>query len=765
MTSPSIPLPAETISHENASPAPASTWRVALDGFARGALYAAILVSALLGLEYDFGFPRVIGAAVMGFLGFALVSAGEGLAILLWRLLSFVFSRLHWQRTLDRLTAVPAASVGRIAGAFIFIAGDILWPESFFQHITLPVAGEIFIVLASLIVMTVAVARMPGRTPLQQVALVGVPVLLLVAFAYWVIDPGFDDYLTPGPAAAAVTSTSLDNPGLPGPYTVKTLNYGSGQDIRRPIYGESTDLVTPVVDATSIYPGYSGLVASYFNWYWGFDFSRLPLNAMVWYPEGEGPFPLVLIVHGNHAMSDYSEPGYAYLGEHLASQGYITASVDQNFLNGLAFFDGEFEEMPVRAWLLLQHLQQWRTWNETPGHPFYGQVDLDRVALMGHSRGGEAAVWAEHLNSQAMEPVASVSSPNDFDFGIRGVVSIAPSDAYGGPGGRKARLDRANYLLLAGGHDGDTSILYGQQQYNRSRLRDNPGGFKALAYLYRANHGQFNSVWGDQDRGLFNSLLLNREPLLTGAEQEQAAKVLITSFLNAAVRDETEYRTVFNNPGTAASWLPAGVLVTQYRDHPFVRIDTNEGVSSVEATDITGATASALGTTQAKVEALKLRDGETNQGNKALRLAWDAGSEPTYVISLATDVASDLDVSPDGALAFSLASVPGVSQGARMVVELEAADGTVSQVAIEDLPDKAPLLPAYPVKANWLLGMNGFPGDQSAEEIVMQSFSIPVSAFHAGNEPFRIDQLSAIRFLFDGSEAGSIYIDDVGFSS
>ena len=47
----------------------------------------------------------------------------------------------------------------------------------------------------------------------------------------------------------------------------------------------------------------------------------------------EGTFPLVLIVHGNHLMNDYSDPGYEYLGRSLASKGYIFVSVDENFLN------------------------------------------------------------------------------------------------------------------------------------------------------------------------------------------------------------------------------------------------------------------------------------------------------------------------------------------------------------------------------------------------------------------------------------------------
>ncbi len=355
-------------------------------------------------------------------------------------------------------------------------------------------AGELAIVLTGFTVVMVALARMNGRSRPAQIALIGVPALLILAFVVWLFNPGFAGYVAALPETAVVPTLALENPGQPGPYTVQTLSYGSGVDGRRPEYGADASLITPAVDGSRIFSGYSSPVNAFFRWYWGFDFSQLPLNGLVWYPDGAGPFPLVLIVHGNHAMSDYSEPGYAYLGEHLASQGYIAVSVDENFLNGLLFFDGKFEEMPLRAWLLLQHLRQWQSWNETPGSLFNGKVDLERVALIGHSRGGEAVAWAEHLNRQAMEPVTAVSPTSDFGFGIRGVVAIAPSDTYAGPGGRKPTLDQSNYLLLAGGHDADTFLLYGQQQYNRARFSENPDGFKALAYVYQVNHGQFNSV-------------------------------------------------------------------------------------------------------------------------------------------------------------------------------------------------------------------------------------------------------------------------------
>jgi hypothetical protein len=68
--------------------------------------------------------------------------------------------------------------------------------------------------------------------------------------------------------------------------------------------------------------------------YWGFDAANLPLKGRVCYPDGDGPFPLALIVHGNHFMMNDSDPGYDYLGELLAIRGVILVSVDQNFLNG-----------------------------------------------------------------------------------------------------------------------------------------------------------------------------------------------------------------------------------------------------------------------------------------------------------------------------------------------------------------------------------------------------------------------------------------------
>src|SRR6185436_19621175 len=150
------------------------------------------------------------------------------------------------------------------------------------------------------------------------------------------------------------------------------------------------------------------------NKWWGFDLKKAPINGRVWYPEGDGPFPLALIVHGNHSPQDFSDPGYGYLGELLASHGFILVSVDENFINGLS------GENDGRAWLMLKHLEAWKHFNDSTGGPFYRRVDMANITLMGHSRGGEAAPLAATFNKLAYYP-DDAKQKFGFNFSIKSI--------------------------------------------------------------------------------------------------------------------------------------------------------------------------------------------------------------------------------------------------------------------------------------------------------------------------------------------------------
>src|SRR5262249_10257441 len=129
--------------------------------------------------------------------------------------------------------------------------------------------------------------------------------------------------LAPSDAGVVLARQTLDapNPAEPGSFAIKRLYYGSGTDKERPEYRGSVAFKTKPVDMSK-FVSMEPALAKERKSYWGFDSKAFPINARVWYPDGPGPFPLVLIVHGNHNMKDFSDPGYGYLGELLASRGY-----------------------------------------------------------------------------------------------------------------------------------------------------------------------------------------------------------------------------------------------------------------------------------------------------------------------------------------------------------------------------------------------------------------------------------------------------------
>ena len=191
-----------------------------------------------------------------------------------------------------------------------------------------------------------------------------------------------------------------NDPSLNGNYSYSSLTYGSGID-KRIEYGKEVSIKTPTIDLSSL------IKLSEFNRKtFQFDESTLPINGRIWYPTNRtGSYPFVILLHGNHISTESSEIGYEYLGEMLASQGFISVSLDQNFMNIGPFYSStEYgriskirhlgftggPEFVARAILLLETLKQFQIWNEDTTNRFYNQFDLSNIGLMGHSVAGES---------------------------------------------------------------------------------------------------------------------------------------------------------------------------------------------------------------------------------------------------------------------------------------------------------------------------------------------------------------------------------------
>jgi dienelactone hydrolase len=545
------------------------------------------------------------------------------------------------------------------------------------------------------------------------------------------------------------------HPAETGPYEVLQLTYGSGTDKNRSEYGEEVGILTTTVDVSKMVDPPMAPVLWLRNTYWGFGLDAVPLNAWVWYPEGRGPFPLVLIVHGNHMMDDFSDPGYDYLGELLASRGYIVASLDQNFLNAGGFIEailgGLKNENDARAYLLLRHLLLWHTWHETEDHLFEGLIDTDNIALIGHSRGGEAAAIAAAFNDLPCHP-GNGDIRFDFGFNIKSVIAIAPSDGQFQPRRQKTELTDLNYLVMQGSADSDVRSFQGAMQYDRVSFTEDSERYKASVYIHGANHGQFNTRWGRIDQ-TFSRLFLDRSNIMPPALQELAAKTFISSFLDDTLLDRREYRQLFTDPSTKQSWLPGVFCFIQHLEGPRTTIaDYGEDLDLTTLT-IEGGTAQGLNFLSWREEPVELGSGRLRD-TVSVRLSWDYLDlgEAAYIIRLPENPSGALQPS---ALTFAAANISENREPIDFKIILRDQAGEEAMLALSHIGTLPPP-PQYRMFKKPL-------GVEFLAEPIFHSYTFLLSDFKAANSLLNHRAIAEIRFLFESS-AGIVYLDDLGFT-
>jgi hypothetical protein len=387
------------------------------------------------------------------------------------------------------------------------------------------------------------------------------------------------------------------------------------------------------------------------------------------------------------------------------------------------------------------------------------------VVLIGHSRGAEAVAHAAMLNETVDKPLHKVAQDGEFGFGIQGVIAIAPPDGQYKPYGTERKVIDVSYLLLQGGHDQDLSSAVGMRQYNRTRFESDPNAFKAVAYVYRANHGNFSTVWGSDDHGFSSSTLLNRAGLLSPEAQRTAGKVFMTAFLEATLHGEADYRKLFISPAGARDWLPEDVYVTQYQDASFKVVNAHDRLGKLEAAEMKQAKAQTSGLNKPAKPELPLRD-QQGQENRALLAQWDAGSNPSYTLTLPAVADAEFSLSGDERLVFSLASLMDDDTPVYVTVELVDANGQMASQPAGRFGILPPPLPAKLEKSKGLsefLGSEFFPKITTPYERMLQSFEIPLNAFAAANADFDPSQVRVIRFRFNDEMGGKMYVDEVGF--
>lgn len=232
----------------------------------------------------------------------------------------------------------------------------------------------------------------------------------------------------------------------------------------------------------------------------------IQIRGSLYYPADRSePSPLIVLVHGNHGSCDpgtsntatlscqnfkRNEAGYAYLGQNLATWGYTTFSLSQDQLM-MRQDNPKGKGMHNRRLLIAAALDALSAANGSTGLPvdanttigttLAGRLDLTRIGLMGHSRGGDAVTSFMDYNR------IRTDGPR---YPLRGVISLAPVDYE-----RKAPYGTP-YMSILPWCDGDVSNLQGARFYERSHYINGDDPFpRILSSQQGAIHNWYNTVW------------------------------------------------------------------------------------------------------------------------------------------------------------------------------------------------------------------------------------------------------------------------------
>lgn len=334
------------------------------------------------------------------------------------------------------------------------------------------------------------------------------------------------------------------------------------------------------------------------------------LNGIITMPAGNaGPYPVVLILHGNHPgcpIPDGDEvdrwpcdpeqerrnyPGFTYLMKNLAEQGYVALSINVNAEYTFGF--GEPVHLERLGQLVDLHLAALASANAGGengfGIPLEGQADMSRMVFIGHSQGAESAF---HLIQQ--KGLDSADTIVNVGYGpVYGLVMIASAANWAGAEGARIPL-----AMITPSCDMDVFNQDGLLYYEITRMElENPSWVTSV-WFERANHNHFNETLSDERMTRMGRP--DCEPLLEQEIQKSFLSDFTLAFLASIFSQDN---TAFENLGMDIQavvpdkifGLEARVAILSPSDHRLLlllpaseaELETNLAGGSVIAENVT----------------------------------------------------------------------------------------------------------------------------------------------------------------------------------
>jgi hypothetical protein len=437
--------------------------------------------------------------------------------------------------------------------------------------------------------------------------------------------------------------------------------------------------------------------------------------------DEDDDYPMVVVVHGNSsALLSYK--GYNYLLEHLARNGMIAASIH--------IYPGAGGVSRARA--LFKHIEILKA-------KFGNKIDLERLGIMGHSRGGEAVVIASKLN---------VDEQLGYEF--QAIISLAPTDQYGPYSLSGAYA--APYLVVYGGLDGD--VAGGWPKSTGFSLYDRADPVKAMIFAERACHDRFNTEWDDNDFYFGQMTAADQAQVLSVDAHHKIAKGYMNGFYRWRLFDDDDMRGYFTGaeiPDQVEDADSGAVTVdVQYQEPGGLSADRFAN-NDWHTNDLGGAVTASLSANPGEGDLFGL-DGFSPHDHTGGLLVWDSGHHLyTSALPPGSQDVSDYDI-----LSFrvtqrynSPSNPAGADQDFRVILIDE--DGTSRQVSVSGFATLD-----YPFVR----------GQPNLIKSSLKTVRIPLRAFtteSAGLEEVDLREIVSVGFDFALTSMGEVEVTDIEF--
>jgi hypothetical protein len=470
--------------------------------------------------------------------------------------------------------------------------------------------------------------------------------------------------------------------------------------------------------------------------------------------------PVIVIMHGNHSTcgsndfprldnsceytmkhqcsGDYSvvqnHLGFEYLSNELAKNGILVVSVNANL--GISCGEGIENDSGLtlaRGRLILKHLQLLSDWNRGLNKEgelaslLFQKIDLSRVGLIGHSRGGEGVRAALNLYTDLQEKWYSKIGPLKF----KAIFEMAPID---GQALRMMNPVNVAWNVLLPACDQDVPHLDGIKVFDRMTLRNSESVHfpKSAMLIWGTNHNFFNTEWQTSDSlNCFNHTPLF--PLYPGStlQRQIAIETAVPFFKNYLGEVAHPELVQFFDPLYPIK-EELKEMTTIERSYVSLGKEYDRYSLPLETFFLTpkGGTLPAL----SQVEYKPLMIPEHESVVVGSQLSWKQASQNTYAQFNWGDEEFAPEFPSDGFFEMRLGLADQDTP--------ESLDFSIQFAGIHNQLSE-------PLKVSKYLNLLGPAGKHH----LLQTLKIPVKDIHG------IKELRGMRFIFDQTESGKIYLN------